>query len=855
MIPVLPQQNLAPAKPLFDLADKESPTPTYITTGLKELYDDLMKRDKGTFEEVAETTETTSNFIQGKQIFQQTTNGWRIQSVRRADPNKIRAINLMQYFATQNIDAFTSSNPDIEAAEQFRRIEYKEKIRNAEAIWSGYQKKFYNAWFNQQEALHCTISGTYIESVQYDHLVEGSQVFKEIWGHVEVPISEGRGKCFNCEQEGNAEDFTDKPDTTALPSCPNCGSFDITVDPAISQLMPSVTGLQPIKTGDLTLKLIPIQACRFDVRKRAEESSYFIERIRIAKNKLEMILGAKLKFNDADLDKGLKSLDAIQRAGNTLYGENKGIPGDISDRHSTIIDRMSLKPEDYLHIKSLLDEETVSGDMIPAGAKLIDLCPDGMTVLGANNFSSILGIWPGVHHSDEVTSGVSHMRFESGIGRGGEDQVEIQKTFNRNNAQMLKAGETGATPAHFHVEGSVDRKHVKQIGFPGVSIPVKREIAEVLGTTELIRQIPPASIAGTFFQYTYEVLDKYRQMVSHAPDLSNSLLGSRSGGTATEAKISQSNAEQLSSPMQELKADVRLGTATKTMKGYNRHFKGVSQYFSYGTTSNNMSVGQQIKGEDIDCSIEFVVVKDSYRPKTRISQQSGLAASSQIIMNFGGIDVLKANEPDLLHDILKTFDVDLAVDDYDTTEDLCWSRLQQAVQMAGQDPQVIRMSLKPQITPYELHHQDKVTWLAEYLDTPNGAQLSEAERQTIFVLITAHRNGGVEQAGNIEAATNEAQVIGSQPIRDAQAEEQAQQQQGAMAQSAQEHGQNFEANAQQAGIQNEQAEGQRMFEAGKQAHQQNFEAGQQANQHQMDAAKMAVELKRAEMQKGRQANA
>lgn len=794
MVAILPTKNLAPSKPLFDLANKEKTAPSYITDGLKELRADLLKRDEPAFKEIIATTEITSNFAQGKQLFTPTSNGWRIQNIRRVDPNKITAINVMQYFLTQNIEQFCATDPDVEPSEFFRQIEYKEKVKKAAAVWNTHERKFYKPWFNQQEALHCVLSGTYIESVQYDHFAQGSMAYREMWGEVSVPISEGKGQCFSCNHDSDDADFMPEE---GMPQCPECGSFDIDVQPPVTQMMPSVTGLQPIQMGGLNLRVIPIQATRFDIRRRAEESSYLIERIKISKNRLEMILGAKLDLGEAEMDKGLQSLDAIQRAGNTLYGQESNRQVAFAEKYETVIDRISLSVEDYAHIKNLRPEQTVSGEEIPVGASLKDLCPEGMTALFANEGKVLLGIWPGVHHSDEVTSGVYHMRLESGAGRGGEDQVEVQKRFNRNDAQMLKAGETGATPAHFFVEGSVDRKFIKQIGHPDTAVPIKREIVEALGTTELIRQIPPASVAGTFFQYTYELLDKYRQMTAHAPDLSNSLLGAKSGGTATEARISDSNAERLSSPLREMKGDVRVGTAQKTLQLYHKHFQGVSQWHSYGTTKNQVSVGEQIKGEDIDPNIEFVIVKDSTQPKTRYSQQSGWAASSQVIAQFGGMEILQQTHPDLIHEIFQSFGVDTAADDYDTTEDLCWRRLQQAIQMAGQPPEVILMSIKPMITPFEPYHPQKMQWLSEYLDTPPGVELDEMQRQSLFVLIDAHRNGGMWQQGMLMQAEAGAQVIGSEPVREAQAQDQAmqaeQQQQMEMQKGEQEHARNMEA--------------------------------------------------------------
>jgi len=810
---ILPQVNLAPARPLFDLADKSIVPPTYIQSGIQELFSDIMKRDADTFREIIDTTEITSNFIQGKQTFQQTTMGWRIQNIRRSDPNKIRAINTMQYYCTQNVSSFTASNPDIEPAEHFKQVQYKDAVRRAAAIWNSYEKKFYTKWFNQQEALHAIISGTYIESVQYDHLANGTRAFQEIWGETAVPISQGGGTCFSCEFKGEFEAFGQE-----MPTCPECGSFEVDVREPMSQLVPSVVGMQPINVGDLVIKLIPIQASRFDVRYRPEESPYFVERVEISKAKLDAVLGAKLNLGDADLDKGLQSLNTIAQAGNTLFGQDSYAGRDAKPTKSVTIDRMSLSPEEYAHIVSKTGEKTVSGEELPAQSKLIDMCPNGATFIGVNGFKALLGIYPDVHHSQEVSSGVYHMRLNSGFGRGSEDAVEIQKSFNRQNAQMVRAGETGATPAHFHVEGSVDRKHIKQIGMPGVSIPIKQEVVQALNTTDLIRQIPPASIAGTFFQYTYEILDKYRQMVSHAPDLSNSLLGAKSGGTATEARISDSNAEKLINPMLDIKADVRCGTADKTLKLYNKHFKGVSKFFTYGTTKQNIGVGEHIKGEDVDPEIEFVVVKDSQRPKTRYGQQTSFAAIMEMSGGAAGLVALKQQAPDLLNQMLKTFDVEMDIDDYDAMEDLCWRRLQQALQIV-QNPDILPddmvLELQPLITPFEPDHEGKMAWFQEYLDCPEGVKLSERQRAAICVLITAHKNGGITQSGAITQSVNEAQAIGAEPLIAQQGEMmQGQQQHEAQMQEMQNQSQleqqamndaNAQVNAQQT-AQNQQAQ-------------------------------------------------
>lgn len=868
---ILPTKNLAPAKPLFSLADNEE-APRFLSEGLTELLKDKLGQNPELWKEIAETTEITSNFIQGKQIFQETTNGWRVQNIRRANPNKIACINTMQYYCTQNIQRIVSMNPDIEPAEEYRRMQYKEKVKKNKAVWNGYERKFYTTWFDHQEAMHFVISGTAVESVQYDHLAQGSTVFQEMWGEKKVPISDGDAGCFSCGLEADYQGFT----SGQFPQCPNCGSNDVQVESPVYQFTPSVVGMQPIQMGDLTLKLIPIQALRFDPKVQVEDSSWMIERMRVSKGRLSHILGKNINWGDPTSDRGLEVLDNVAKAGNTILGQQSiSIPTTTND---VTIDRLSMKPEDYAHL-STREEDTVSGEKLP-NAKLTKLFPNGMTVIIANE-KTILGIYPDVHHSDEVSSGVFHMRYASGIGRGSEDTVEVQKRFNRQDAQMVRAGEAGATPAHWYVEGAVDRRFVKQIGMPGFAVPIKQAVAQQLGKTELVGQIPPAGIAGTFFDYTYNILDKYRQMASHAPDVTNNLTGSNRSGTATEAQISDSNAEALYGPIAQQKAAMRKSTATKTIRQYSKYFQGVSKPFSHGTTKQDIAVVENIKGEDVDPEIEFVVVANSERPKTRFTQQQAMATVLQLV-GPDGIVQLKQVAPDLLDEILETWDIELSIDDYDTLEDLCWKRLQGVLQVAkeydqtvqGQIPlvpEIVLLGVQPAIRPTEPDHEQKAKWFSEYLDTPDAQQLSEKERDAIDILIMAHRNGGVLQMGNILQGQNQAQMMGQQPVMDAQAQMQ-QQQQGAEMQNMQaQHGMAMQQGQQQqdmqsqqvagdlmnTAMQNENADAERTHAEAMADKEQGFQSEQNENQqkHEKELDKSRVQVEHAKIKATKSKNA
>src|SRR5690606_5146679 len=117
-------------------------------------------------------------------------------------------------------------------------------------------------------------------------------------------------------------------------------------------------------------------------------------------------------------------------------------------------------------------------------------------------------------------------------------------------------------------------------------------------------------------------------------------------------------------------------------------FQGVSQFFSFGETSTGQNIGDYLKGEDIDCDIRFTVVRNSEQPKTMYDRQidfvNMLASSAQA----GGYTELKMAEPKLAQALLKAFDIDIDANVYDTTTDVCESRLEEALSITTQFQEV-----------------------------------------------------------------------------------------------------------------------------------------------------------------------
>lgn len=807
--------NLAPVQPLQEVANSQlDPTPIYIVDGLKEVLQDVLMENKETFEEIANTSEITSNFIQGKQIWNRNywTGQWRAVQGNMINPNIITAINIMQFYATSQIKSFISSNPDLEPLDTFSDRANREKNKIAKATWNFYEPRFYTNRFNQAEALHAIITGTYIESVRHDPFGQGLKGFREIFGVKNVETEAGGSECFQCGFKGNYKDFI--PTEETVPSCPECGSFEILPPKqAESQDFNSVLDVEEVNYGCLDLRLIPIQTVRFDIKGRPEESSRFLERIVMPRRKLNYLLGNfDIPYDTANSDAGLRSIEAIQTAGNTLQGQASMVSTSKFRGDWAIVDRLCLKKEDVHHIIPDRDTMTLSGQMIPKGVRLSELCPEeGMTVLSVADGTYILGIYLGEHQSLELSTGSYHSRFESGVGRGSEDTVEVQKRFNRFDAQNVMAMEAGSTPGWTYIKGSVDKAHIKKIGKPNEAIPINMEIAKALGTADVINKLQPAQIPAQIFQYTYDILNQYRQLTSHSTGFTNAFPGV-SNDTATGARLAKASEDSISTPMLLVKGDVRTGTAINTLKAHHKYFQGIAHYFPMGSAENQKTVGKYIKGEEVDPTTMFRVVRNSEQPKTMYDRQMDFVNMLATAGSAGGVEVLKQQDPKLYSALLKAFDLELNDDVYETVVNVCEERLEEALEIYKQYQMFSQMAeaqgimapappmdaigqvLSNPVMLEEPNLMQKATWFMDYLDTPEGLTLDAQQRQLIGALVRVHFQGFVQHEQAKAVGFMQAQGMEDQfeAQKAAEFEKQEAQKQAEMEKSDQQHLQNQE---------------------------------------------------------------
>lgn len=827
-LPVYDAPNYAPIKPLLELRERSRTAPSDITSQIKHLYRELDRRDEEVFFTIAETAYTISSFIQGKQFWQRNWfagGRWELVPLK-SDPNKISSINIMQFQVSQMLEDIISSNPDFEPEDMFRSYRFADQVKASKAVWNYYEKRFYTPWFNIQQGLGLITAGTVIEEVCYDASAKAFEVFREIWDEVPVTVEEGYAECFACGTSAAYEDFhrwenpSDQREaaemaesgvTTALaglPQCPNCGSFEVDSAAPVIENVPSIVGLESHTLGDLKLLDIPIQAVRFDVAKRPEESPYFIDKQIIPASKINRLFGNLELGTGFNYDRGLEYLYKMSRVGAGIGGAKRAVDQELSADQSKnhLLSRMSLDLDFCAEIEiphSSDEKMTVEGVELE-GKTLADI-PEiqeagGATIIGFNDMSVIYGIYPQFHQK-KVSSARYFSKAHSGTGRGAEDLTEIQKRRNRLDAQQVKAVD-GAAPGYAFVDKAIDTKDVKMIGFPNARIPVSQAAWNAAGKNinNIIQQFQPQQVAPQLFAYSNDI-ERFAQMTAHNVSMSDTVFGA-DNSTATGARILEQAAQAITIPFLQSKAGMRKGTVRNTLHTYKENFSSVTREFSLGISTSNTHEAITVDGEDVNPEIDFVVVSDSEIPQNFYVRKMDYLSFTQAVGGLQAIMGLSEVNPRLLRAYERAFNVDLGLNNFDRIEDVCRRRMEQAFVLlemfqaafeelpqnpltdqpitsniqpnagmndgysvmneAGPSPEqeiqiidLIFEQLQPRILPKEKNHQAKHDWFCDFLDSEDGLALDEDKRRIVVELAIRHElmqqvanNAGLMMAEN-----------------------------------------------------------------------------------------------------------
>lgn len=790
---VAPVINAAPLKPLLELRRGAKHPDSYIAKALQKKFTHFHKKDTEPFREIINVGQLVSLFMNGKQFLARNPydGSWGVLPIPSGGGDSSRrALNVLNNLKQNLLTKWENSNPDI-LIRQGRNLDTcASAAKSADAINNYYERQFYNHWFSQQEGLMGMTFGTYIDRYRFDNSKVSMSVIQDVFEQKDVTFGDGIGFCGDCGYGGSAQEFQPQSEELgqlggdgplAQPKCPNCSSTAVMVEGAPSDSIHSMAGRQEKQVGDLVCELLPMPACRWDLAKRPEDSSWFIYRQQIPKGSVTRVMGnVLLPSGEVDHDHGLEVLRAIQHSGQALSGfsnsGNRKRPEDGDKGDTTTFDEMWLSPDDYADINLIGDEETVGGETLPEG-RLVDHFPNGLCAVGLNGMAVVLAIYA-EKHRDHIVSGTWFTQAQTGSGRGLADSVEIQKQFNTLNNQATSYMSSTYTPAVGYDNQIWTGSKMKYLGTPRTNIPFDlTKLPEGRSLKESIYQFQPTSIPAQFFDYAQNFLNVMFQKTSMVTDFGNGEPGiTAQNTTATAAEIDQGNADAINQPIFLIKADARKRGAEITIRLFREHFP-MKRYFDLGGRYGQVQ-GIELSGADLSSDLVFDVVPNSEMPKGPFTRRKNITNFFTVVGGAQGYAMIKQADPRMTNELEDVFDVDLETDTFDSVAELCRKRLNQMTQAAkvgATDVMVILDAIQPPISDAELQLDQKARWFAECLDWDELQNAPMPLRQAVSLLAKGQFQGSVIQqaqvaagAGIVSAASKAPEALGQQALEQGQ---------------------------------------------------------------------------------------
>ncbi len=737
-------KNFASLKPLIDLknksTDRKLPT-TKLNEALKEKWTYYSKHEDPIWREIYSVAQLVDLFIQGKQLLRRhpNTGAWMITPIKN-DAMEKRAINQMRFWENALVAKWQLSSPNIMVRPGANNDKANLAAKAGTAVTDFYEQLFYTSEFNERECKLGIRNGTYIERFRMDDSIQGVTGLRSIIENKNLTIGGGFGYCAECETQGSADMF--EPNLQSpVPSfkCPNCGKNTSDVaPPAQAQGVRSVAGQEKVQQGEIVCEQLPLQACRWNLMCRPEESSWFIYQQRTSLSAIHRLLGPLELKGGAD-DIGLDILDKLAYVGQALSGSSVG--GDRKPeifRQPVKVEEMALGPDDLVDIKLNKEEETVCGQSIPAGVPLSEVYPNGAVICGLNDMSVITGIYAETHR-EYVVSGYWHMNPNSGAGQGIGDSIEVQKRFNTFDTQATAGLQAGTTPGFLYIKGVIDENEARYLSDPRVAIPVDWSLLpnEAKDLRKLVAPaFTPSTAPGQIWQHLQGFITQQFQNTTGVMEFSSGLPGMAGrNDTATGASIEQATSQAISTPTLQGKACVRKRGMEITIKLF-KQCMPIPRWFPMKGKFGRQEF-KELSGIDVDAELRFEVVKNSELTRTIYDIRKDL---TDFYTQFGGImGFLQAKKmfPREVSETANQWNVEIEDEDYTVIESICTKRIEQMKQGMSQtqNPEELLSFIQPPVSKMEPQGSIKSKWLQEYLDTDEGTDAPMPLRLAVELLI------------------------------------------------------------------------------------------------------------------------
>lgn len=551
--------------------------------------------------------------------------------------------------------------------------------------------------------------------------------------------------------------------------CPECGSPNIAIEQSEPFSVEAVTGYDEVEVPTICCESVPAFELKHDLSSLPQDSPYLIRRRRIRLPLLQSKFPF-LKITQSKGDnRGLQVAESLKRTsaqGGMVWSK------DAQEEPATDFIQVWLDPCMYSRLKLKSDLQTLSGETIPAGTKLVDIFPKGIYMCFVEGIDGVVEL-RNEHHKDYWVGQVYRQRAISSLGTGIEDIVEGNRQLNLIYSIIYTQLRTSAMPATLFDERLLPNGASAYLGSLS-NIPVNLSALEDKRLGDAVFQLSPQPPTSQHFGYA-DKLNQYMQLASRVTDFSGGLPGVNND-TATGAEITSANAQSLFGPQLALKADVDRRGAEIILNLFKLYC--IDEVWVTLSGKRGKQDGMWLKAADICADLYAEVVPDSYLPQTNLERRQRWDAFLQRVGGLPGLKAALQEFPEQVEQLAEIFDVDLASADYTAAAELCRLRIEQMKQalpmlqvMAAQMPpvqmapdpvtgqmipvpvdpmaeaaQFLLQILQPPIEPEETGHLAAVAYLRSWLTEDEGREAPPELRAGIKAMIRAHVEGLVAEA-------------------------------------------------------------------------------------------------------------
>lgn len=733
-------------------------------------------------------------FVEGKALGRRGKNGgWRWSPLPKQTDQPVYGLNLARFYSRNVKAKWVQSNTDV----VWRPVGDSDKTEGAAKaatrVTDYYRRKLYTETFRQIEAMAAQCgkyARYYYVSEDCKRTARKARIEKQ-----QLQFGDGVYLCPDCGQGGNAGELQGRTGSNAELStaagdfgafsvqalggdtggqtnfprasgaiCPTCGSPNVAVESASPIEVESVASHDEYETGDIVCESVPVFELKHDIGMSPQDSPYLIRRRRVRTAVLQS------KFPQIQISPA-KSDDDGMRAQSELkhssYSQTRfASAGDTSEPVTELV-QVWLDPSMYAQCVLAEDWQTVGGDVLPKGTRLLDMFPTGMYQCWIEGVSGIVE-WRDEHHKDFWVGGEYDMVASNRLGAGLEDIVQAGMQYNLIMSMIYTQLRSATMPATLYEQKLLPGGASSYLGSLA-NIPVDTTTMDGKSLRDVVHQLQPQPPSGQNFSYAQQV-EYVMQKGSMVTDFSGGLPGVNNS-TATGVQVAAANSQGLFAPQLALKAEVDRRGAEIVVELFRKNTPDdvyVALSGKRGETDgewmNSAAIGIQMFAE---------VVADSYLPQTNLERRQRLDDFLQRVGGLPGLKMAMQDNPAFVELMAELCDVDLGDMDYTNAAEICRLRvdqmkaaepaLQQWLQglpptqvqsdpMTGLpievplDPEVeagqfLLQILHPPIEKEELGHLSAIYYLRSLLTEDEGLAASPLQRAGWKAMIGAHIDG------------------------------------------------------------------------------------------------------------------